>query len=91
MTPAQCRAARALLALTREQLAQQAGVSRAAIAEYEAGSGHSTALIGSALGQALEAAGVSFIDGDEPGVKLKRRGPPDEGLRPDQLTTENDD
>jgi tRNA U34 5-methylaminomethyl-2-thiouridine-forming methyltransferase MnmC len=43
---------------------------------------------------ALEKAGVEFIaeNGGGAGVRLsKRSGRPDEGLRPDQLTSENDD
>ena len=45
-----------------------------------------------AIRVALEDQGVIFIEaGDEgPGVRLRRSGPPDEGLRPDQLTSEND-
>ena len=40
---------------------------------------------------ALESAGVIFMEenGDGPGVKLRKR-PADEGLRPDQLSAEND-
>ena len=37
----------------------------------------------------LKNAGVEFINGDEPGVKLKRP-PRYEGLRSDQLNAEND-
>jgi hypothetical protein len=42
--------------------------------------------------QALEQAGVQFIaqNGGGPGVRLKRQGPPDEGLKPGELTAEND-
>jgi hypothetical protein len=46
-----------------------------------------------ALQAALERHGVIFLaaDGGEGlGVRLRRTGPPDEGLRPDQLTSDND-
>ncbi len=46
-----------------------------------------------ALQAVLEGQGVLFIDADGgqgPGVRLKSSGPPDEGLRPDQLTSYND-
>jgi hypothetical protein len=36
---------------------------------------------------------VIFLDADGgqgPGVRLRHAGPPDEGLRPDQLTSDND-
>ena len=43
----------------------------------------------SAVQRALEAAGVEFLNHGRPGVRF-RATRPDEGLRPDQLTTEND-
>jgi hypothetical protein len=46
----------------------------------------------SAIRGAIEGAGVEFIpeNGGGAGVRLAKRKPVDEGLRPDQLTTEND-
>ena len=38
--------------------------------------------------QALEAAGAEFTNGNTPGVRLKPK--PDEGIRPEDLTSEND-
>jgi hypothetical protein len=40
---------------------------------------------------AFEAPAVQFIpqNGGGPGVRLKRERPPDEGLRPGELTSEN--
>jgi hypothetical protein len=52
-----------------------------------------TAADARALRWALEGAGVEFIaeNGGGVGVRFsKRSGRPDEGLRPDQLTSEND-
>ena len=40
---------------------------------------------------ALRAAGIVFLDGDEPGLKLRRTGPPNEGTRVQDLTSDNDD
>jgi hypothetical protein len=42
---------------------------------------------------ALEDQGVIFLEADGRdgfGVRLRHSGPPDEGLRPDQLTSDND-
>jgi hypothetical protein len=39
---------------------------------------------------AFEGAGVQSQNGGGPGVRLKRERPPDEGLRPGELTSEND-
>jgi hypothetical protein len=45
---------------------------------------------GDKLRRALEAAGVEFTNGDAPGVRLRANRRPDEGLRPEQLNSEND-
>jgi hypothetical protein len=42
-----------------------------------------------AVRKSFEVAGVIFVDGKEPGVRLKRRGRPDEGIRVNELTSEN--
>ena len=77
MTPEQCREARRLLGMTQEILAFLSGVSRAHIQVLEAGTPHhrytfyewNDRLL--AIRAALEAAGVEFTKGDEPGVKLR--------------------
>ena len=74
MTPAQCRAARALLNWTQQQLADAAGVGNATIRNFEAGrSGPQKATL-TVLCRALEAADVEFIEenGGGPGVRLRR-------------------
>jgi hypothetical protein len=46
-----------------------------------------------AIRVALKDQGVIFLDADGgqgPGVRLRYSGSPDEGLRPDQLTSDND-
>ena len=69
-TPAQCRAARALLGITRDELARQSGVSKRAIAAFEAGESQLMRLNHEAVRQTLERAGVQFTDGE--GVKRRR-------------------
>src|SRR3954464_7776360 len=72
MTPVQCRAARALLGMKQEELADIAQVARATLAMFELGrrNPHPRTLRDMRL--ALESAGVEFTDGVEPGVKLTK-------------------
>ena len=86
VTSAQIRAARGLLNWTVRDLAERSGVHRNTITRIET---ESTGP-GYAAGQivkSLEAAGVEFIDGNAPGVRLKP--PPGPMFRPDQLTSED--
>jgi hypothetical protein len=69
MTPAQCRAARALLALPRPELAKLAAMPVALIADYEAGLSTARSTDINAVKWVLECAGVEFIG--ESGVNLK--------------------
>jgi predicted transcriptional regulator len=75
VTSEQMRAARSMLRLEQERLAEASGVSLSTIRRLEGADGemraHATTL--RQLQRALEAAGVVFTDGDEPGVKLRRR------------------
>jgi hypothetical protein len=93
VTPAQLRAGRALLGLSRAELAGRTCLSEPTIrhAEAEVGPRISDAAR-AAIRVALENQGVIFLEpGDDgPGVRLRRSGPRDEGLRPEQLTSEND-
>lgn len=74
---AQIRAARALVGLTADDLADRAGLSWATVQRFEAAEGIPPSRSGN-LGKvqsALEAAGIEFI-GDpitSPGVRLRRR------------------
>jgi transcriptional regulator with XRE-family HTH domain len=92
ISSAQCRAARGLLNWTQEQLANAAQVGVVTVRQFEADKGSPRNATLSVVRQALEGAGVQFIpeNGGGPGVRLKRQGPPDEGLRPGELTSEND-
>ncbi len=75
ITASQCRAARGLLDWTQQELADAAriGVATLRIFEGEAAeTRHATLVV---LRQALESAGVEFIDedGGGPGVRLRKR------------------
>jgi predicted transcriptional regulator len=74
MTPAQCRAARALVDMALPDLARFAIVPRALIADFESGVATPRPADLLAMRQALEDAGVEFIDGDRPGVRLRKGG-----------------
>jgi transcriptional regulator with XRE-family HTH domain len=70
MTPAQCRAARALIDMTQAQLAGHAVVTTALIADYELGVSTLRPADLKAIRAALEREGVEFIDQD--GVRLQK-------------------
>ncbi len=74
MTPAQCRAARALADWSQQQLADAAGVGNATIRNFEAGRSSPQRATLDVLRRALEAAGVIFVDenGEGPGVRLRK-------------------
>jgi predicted transcriptional regulator len=61
-----------LAELSQAALAAVAVVPAALIAEYEAGIGIPRASDLQAIKAALERAGVEFIDGDRPGVRLRK-------------------
>jgi transcriptional regulator with XRE-family HTH domain len=70
---AQCRAARAILDWSREDLASASRVSRAAIADFEQAKRQVRERTVYDLCVALEAAGIEFIpaNGGGPGVRLR--------------------
>lgn len=73
MTPAQCRAARALLRLHQAELAKVAGVAASTLIDFEAETRTPRGSTIDALRRALEAAGVVFIgeNGGGAGVRLR--------------------
>ena len=75
MTPAQCRAARALVAISQDELATASSVAKATIAAFELGQRKPYARTLDALRTALETAGVEFIpaNGAGAGVRLRER------------------
>lgn len=72
VSPAQCRAARALIAMDQAVLAAAANVSRNVIIDFEKGRRVPTRNNLAAIQQVLEKAGVEFTNGNAPGVRLKR-------------------
>jgi hypothetical protein len=72
ITGEQCRAARRLLGMSLERFAPVAGVGFQAIGAFERKETVPRPETLAAIVGALEAAGVEFTDGDEPGVKLVR-------------------
>ncbi len=75
ISPSQCRGARGLLGITQGELAEKSGVSLRTIVNFEAGKHQPIPANLSMLQQALEAAGIIFIDpnGGGPGVRLKKK------------------
>ena len=69
--PVQCRMARAALGLGVRELAAAAKVSIDTVARFERGEGLKERTI-DALQRALEAAGIEFTNGDQPGVRLTK-------------------
>ena len=70
----QLRAARAMAGLDRHELAALAGITAQTIKRLESMDRiRSTTTTVESLQRALEAQGVVFTNGDEPGVRLRRR------------------
>ena len=67
------RAARALLKLEQTELAQAAGVSTATLRKIENSDGEADVRLSTlrAIRNALEQAGIEFLDGDRPGVRMR--------------------
>ncbi len=74
ITASQCRAARALLDWSQQHLAGQSRVGIVTIRQLEAGAHEPRPATLQVVRQALEKAGVEFIDenGGGPGVRLRK-------------------
>lgn len=74
MTPAQCRAARALIGMTQPELATAAGFGLSTIVDFERERRLVSTAVQISMKEALEKAGVEFIaeNGGGPGVRLKK-------------------
>ena len=74
MTPAQCRAARALLDMSQQDAATSASIGIQTLIAFESGNRTPYARTLSAIRAALEAAGVVFLpeNGNGPGVALRK-------------------
>lgn len=74
ITPAQSRAARALLGWSRARVATESGLDASAIEDFESGDAAKPLDAPDGLIAALEQAGVAFLadgDGGGPGVRFK--------------------
>jgi len=71
ITPAQCRMARAALRLGVRELAVAAGISAMTVTRFENRRSRGYDETVEKIQRALESAGVEFIDGDQPGVRMK--------------------
>lgn len=70
MTPAQCRAGRALLDMTQPMLAAAAGLGLSTVVDFEKSRRTVSEESQAAIRRALESAGVEFTNGNQPGVRL---------------------
>jgi DNA-binding transcriptional regulator YiaG len=71
MSPEQCRAARAWLGLSQDDLASAASVGNSTIRDFEAGRRAPISNNLAAIRAALEAKGIAFVDTDAPGITFK--------------------
>ena len=77
LTSEQCRAARALLNWSQQDLAGEASVGIVTVHQLEVGISQPRRATLEVIRRALESAGVEFIDenGGGPGVRLRKRQP----------------
>ena len=75
MTPAQCRAARALIRWSQEDLAKAAEVGVVSVRQFENENTAPRRATLAVMQRALEEAGIVFIDenGEGPGVRLRKQ------------------
>ena len=72
LSPAQCRAARALLAWSQEDLVRHANITKKTIADFERGATTPRQQTLDQIFAAFNGAGVEFVNGDSPGVRIMR-------------------
>ena len=72
ITAAHIRAARALLDITQAELAERAGISKTGLNNIERGNTDPKASTLNAVADALAGAGIEFLPGDDPGVRLRK-------------------
>ena len=74
ITSAQCRAGRALLDWSQQQLANAARVGVVTVRQFEGGGSHPRNATLAVIKRALEEAGVIFVEenGEGPGVRLRK-------------------
>jgi DNA-binding XRE family transcriptional regulator len=70
--PSQIRGARAMLGMTQTELAKLAGLSKTGLLNIENGASDPKASTLTAIQTALERAGIEFLEGARPGVRLRK-------------------
>lgn len=73
MSPEQCRAARAWLGWSQQELAGRAKVGLSTLRDFEARRRRPIPNNLAAMKAALEAAGIEFTNGDVPGVQRRKK------------------
>ena len=75
MTPAQCKAARALIGITQAELADGAKLGLSTVVDFERARRLVSPVAVEAIRNALDASGIDFIEenGGGPGVRLRKR------------------
>jgi transcriptional regulator with XRE-family HTH domain len=71
ITPAQCRAARALLNWSQQDLVAHSKITKKTIADFERGATLPREQTLAQLITALEAEGIEFLNRDGPGVRMR--------------------
>ena len=71
LTPAQCRAARALLNWSQEELVRHAKITKKTIADFERGATQPRRQTLDQILAAFEAVEIEFTNGDKPGLRMK--------------------
>ena len=72
-TDAQCRAARALLNWSQEDLVAHSNITKKTIADFERGATHPRPQTLAQIAAAFEAAGIEFLNSEKPGVRLNAK------------------
>jgi transcriptional regulator with XRE-family HTH domain len=73
LSPAQCRAARAFLNWSQEDLVRASRITKKTIADFERGATNPRPNTLAQIAAALEAAGIEFLNGEAPGVRARRK------------------
>jgi transcriptional regulator with XRE-family HTH domain len=71
LSPAQCRAARAFLNWSQEDLVARSRVAKKTIADFERGATQPRRQTVTQITAAFQAAGIEFLNGDSAGVRLR--------------------
>src|SRR6266852_2790204 len=70
LSPAQCRAARALLNWSQDDLVTHSKITKKTIADFERGATHPRAQTLAQITAAFTVAGIEFLNSEKPGVRL---------------------